>query len=71
MDESARSLAYYLCEIMFLDEKYLRYLPSVKAAAAVTLAILTVRFIRYCDLANGNLGKISVFTLYISIPNIA
>jgi len=46
-----------------LDEKYLRYLPSVKAAAAVTLALLTVRFAHYCDFANGNIVIIYALSL--------
>ena len=62
-------LSYYVSEITLIDENYLQYLPSVKAAAAITLAMFTIRYSHYCDIANGNLGKTYKMNLTLILSN--
>ena len=49
-----------------LDNHYLSYLPSIKAAAAVTLAIYTIQHSHDCDVANGNFGELFYLVSKIS-----
>ncbi|CAK8691218.1 unnamed protein product [Clavelina lepadiformis] len=54
--EKCRQLSFYLADLMLLDEKYLSYTASVKAAASLSLAVTTLRHAHLYDVANGNLS---------------
>ncbi|XP_018667947.2 uncharacterized protein LOC100187071 isoform X1 [Ciona intestinalis] len=54
LSEDAKQLSFYLSELALLHDVYLQYSPSVRAAAAISLAVCTLRHAHNCDVDNGN-----------------
>uniref|UniRef100_H2Y7U6 Uncharacterized protein n=1 Tax=Ciona savignyi TaxID=51511 RepID=H2Y7U6_CIOSA len=68
LSDDAKFLSFYFSELALLEEAYLQYPPSIRAAAAISLAVCTVHHAHNSDVDNANAKAIGETLLLSKYP---